>query len=47
MEAPCVVALCPHLEPGEVTVGTLISMTHLAASPPGTSITGSRRRSRR
>ena len=38
MEAPCVAALYPHLEPGEVTVGTLIKMTHLAASPPGTSL---------
>ena len=31
-------AVYPHLEPGEVTVGTLINMTHLAASPPGTSL---------
>jgi hypothetical protein len=29
-------AVYPHLEPGEVTVGTLINMTHLSASPPGT-----------
>ena len=36
MEAPCMAAVYPHLEPGEVTVGTLINMTHLAASPPGT-----------
>ena len=38
MEAPCMAAVYPHLEPGEVTVGTLINMTHLAASPPGTSL---------
>jgi len=31
-------AVYPHLEPGEVTVGTPINMTHLAASPPGTSL---------
>ena len=38
MEAPCMAAVHPHLEPGEVTVGTLMNMTHLAASPPGTSL---------
>ena len=38
MEAPCMAAVYPHLEPGEVTVGTLITMTHLSASPPGTSL---------
>jgi len=36
MEAPCMAAVYPYLEPGEVTVGTAITMTHLAASPPGT-----------
>jgi len=36
MEAPCMAAVYPYLEPGEVTVGTLINMTHLSASPPGT-----------
>jgi fluoroacetyl-CoA thioesterase len=36
MEAPCMAAVYPYLEPGEVTVGTLITMTHLSASPPGT-----------
>ena len=38
MEAPCMAAVYPHLEPGEVTVGTLINMTHLSASPPGMSL---------
>ena len=38
MEAPCMAAVHPHLEPGEATVGTLINMTHVAASPPGTSL---------
>ena len=36
MEAPCMAAVYPYLEPGEVTVGTQIIMTHLSASPPGT-----------
>jgi fluoroacetyl-CoA thioesterase len=36
MEAPCMAAVYPHLEPGEVSVGTMINMTHLSASPPGT-----------
>ena len=35
MEAPCMAAVYPYLEPGEVTVGTLINMTHLSAGPPG------------
>jgi fluoroacetyl-CoA thioesterase len=43
MEAPCMAAVYPHLEPGEVTVGTLINMTHLAASPPGTPLTAEAR----
>jgi fluoroacetyl-CoA thioesterase len=36
MEAPCMAVVYPHLEPGEVTVGTAITMTHLSASPPCT-----------
>jgi fluoroacetyl-CoA thioesterase len=36
MEAPCMAAVFPHLEPGEATVGTLIDMSHLRASLPGT-----------
>jgi fluoroacetyl-CoA thioesterase len=38
MEAPCMAAVYPFLEPGEATVGTLINMRHLAASPPGTTL---------
>lgn len=38
MEAPCMAAVHPHLEPGEVTVGAVISMTHRAPSLPGTSL---------
>ena len=36
MEAPCMAAVYPYLDPGEVTVGTLINMSHVAPSPPGT-----------
>ena len=38
MEAPCMAAIYPYLEPGEATVGTLINMTHLSAATPGTSL---------
>ena len=38
MEAPCMAAVYPYLEPGEVTVGTLINMSHVAPSPPGTAL---------
>ena len=43
MEAPCMAAVYPYLEPGEVTVGTAITMTHLSASPPGTPLTAEAR----
>ena len=35
MEAPCMAAVHPYLEPGEATVGTLIDMSHVRASLPG------------
>ena len=35
MEWACMEALAPHLEPGERTVGTMINVTHEAATPPG------------
>ncbi len=38
MEAPCMAAVYPYLEPGEATVGKLINMTHLSAATPGTSL---------
>lgn len=38
MEAPCMAAVYPYLEPGEVTVGTLIKMNHVAPSPPRTAL---------
>lgn len=39
MEWACMEALAPHLEPGEGSVGTLINVTHTAATPPGMEIT--------
>ncbi len=38
MEWACMEALAPHLEPGEGSVGTLINVTHTAATPPGMEI---------
>ncbi len=39
MEWACMEALAPHLEPGEGSVGTLINVTHTAATPPGMEVT--------
>ncbi len=40
IEWTCIQALNPHLEwPDEQTVGTHISISHLAATPPGLSVT--------
>jgi len=39
MEWACMEAMQPHLEPGEQSVGTAISITHTAATPPGLSVT--------
>lgn len=38
MEAPCMAAVYPYLEPDEATVGTVINMDHFVASPPGTAL---------
>lgn len=35
MEWACMEALRPYLEEGERTLGTMINVTHLAATPPG------------
>ena len=35
MEWACMEALRPHMEPGEISLGTNISVTHSAATPPG------------
>ncbi len=39
IEWACIEALAPHLEPGEGSVGTLINVTHTAATPPGMEVT--------
>lgn len=39
IEWACMEALAPHLDPGERTVGTMINVTHEAATPPGMRVT--------
>lgn len=39
MEWACMEALRPYLEEGEITLGTLINVTHQAATPPGMNVT--------
>ena len=39
MEWACIEAMAPHMEPGEGSVGTLVNVTHTAATPPGMTIT--------
>ena len=39
MEWACMEALRPYLEAGEVTLGTMINVTHQAATPPGMQVT--------
>jgi fluoroacetyl-CoA thioesterase len=39
VEWACIEALKPHLEDGEGSLGTAISMTHLAPTPPGLRVT--------
>jgi len=39
LEWACMEALAPHLDPGERTVGTMIEVTHEAATPPGMRVT--------
>jgi len=38
IEWACMEALAPHLDPGEGTVGTMIDVTHEAATPPGMTV---------
>lgn len=38
MEWACMEAIAPHLDSGERTVGTMINVTHEAATPPGMQI---------
>jgi fluoroacetyl-CoA thioesterase len=39
MEWACIEAMAPHMEPGEGSVGTMINVTHTAATPPGMTVT--------
>lgn len=39
IEWACMEALAPHLDSGERTVGTMINVTHEAATPPGMRVT--------
>jgi fluoroacetyl-CoA thioesterase len=39
MEWTCVQLLAPHLDPGEGSVGTHVDVSHMAATPPGLSVT--------
>jgi fluoroacetyl-CoA thioesterase len=39
LEWACIEAIRPHLDPGEQSVGTAISVTHTAATPPGLTVT--------
>jgi fluoroacetyl-CoA thioesterase len=41
MEWACMEALRPYLDEGERTLGTMINVTHLAATPPGMEVTAS------
>jgi len=38
-EWACIEAMAPHMEPGEGSVGTLVNVTHTAATPPGMEVT--------
>ncbi len=38
MEWACIEAMAPHLDAGEGSVGTLVNVTHTAATPPGMEI---------
>src|SRR5476651_1051455 len=39
MEWACMEALRPYLDEGECTLGTMINITHQAATPPGMEVT--------
>jgi len=39
MEWACMEALRPYLDEGEITLGTMINVTHQAATPPGMTVT--------
>jgi len=39
MEWCCIAAIAPHLEAGEGSLGTMVEITHEAATPPGMTVT--------
>ncbi len=39
MEWTCTQLLAPHLDPGEGSLGTHVDVSHLAATPPGMTVT--------
>ena len=39
LEWACIDAIQPHLDPGEQSVGTDVRFSHLAATPPGLTVT--------
>jgi fluoroacetyl-CoA thioesterase len=39
MEWVCVQLITPHLDPGEGSLGTHVNVSHLAATPPGMTVT--------
>jgi fluoroacetyl-CoA thioesterase len=39
VEWTCLQLLAPHLEPGELTLGTRVELTHAAPTPPGCEVT--------
>ncbi len=43
MEEAAMDALRPYMEPGETTVGSLVNIRHLAATPPGFTVTATAR----
>jgi fluoroacetyl-CoA thioesterase len=39
MEWTCTQLMAPHLDPGEGSLGTQVNVSHLAATPPGMTVT--------
>jgi fluoroacetyl-CoA thioesterase len=39
VEWACIDAMAPHLDPGEMSVGVDVRLTHSAATPPGLTVT--------
>ena len=47
LEWACIQAVAPHLEAGELTVGTYVDISHEAATPPGLEVTVTAQMTRR